>query len=134
MDTAHTSSSWRVAIAHQQAKSAQLTRKKPIQPALLQAPHLAHHGIVTVLRKVRQDQLERRLLPGSDWHGTDLVVEHGDGSPVHPDLFSTRFARLAKKVGLADVRLHDLRHAYASQLLRANVHPKIVSDQLGMRR
>jgi integrase len=60
-----------------------------------------------------------------------LVVERGDGGPIHPDLFSTRFARLAAKVALSDVRLHDLRYAYASQLLRANVHPKVVSDQLG---
>jgi hypothetical protein len=55
----------------------------------------------------------------------------GDGRPIHPDLFSTRFARLAAKVGLAGVRLHDLRHFYASDLLRANVHPKIVSEGLG---
>jgi integrase len=57
-------------------------------------------------------------------------VERGDGGPIHPDLFSTRFARLAAKVGLAGVRLHDLRHFYASEL-RANVHPKIVSEGLG---
>jgi integrase len=88
-------------------------------------------GTVAVLRKVRQDQLERRLLLGQEWQPTDLVVERGDGGPIHPDLFSTRFARLAAKVGLPGVRLHDLRHAYASQLLRANVHPKVVSDQLG---
>lgn len=28
-------------------------------------------------------------------------------------------------------RFHDLRHAYASALLTANVHPKIVSEALG---
>jgi hypothetical protein len=60
-----------------------------------------------------------------------LVVERGDGGAIHPDLFSTRFARLAARVGLASVRLHDLRHFFASELLRAGVHPKVVSDQLG---
>jgi integrase len=29
------------------------------------------------------------------------------------------------------VRLHDLRHFYASELLRRNVHPKVVSEGLG---
>jgi integrase len=88
-------------------------------------------GAVALLRRVRADQLERRLLLGVDWQPTDLIVERGDGGPIHPDLFSTRFARLAAKVGLAGVRLHDLRHFYASELLRANVHPKVVSEGLG---
>jgi site-specific recombinase XerD len=29
------------------------------------------------------------------------------------------------------MRLHDLRHAFATQLLVAGVHPKVVSDALG---
>jgi integrase len=86
---------------------------------------------VAVLRRVRADQLERRLLLGPEWQPTDLVVERGDGGPIHPDLFSQRFRRLATRVGLASVRLHDLRHFYASELLRAGVHPKVVSEGLG---
>jgi integrase len=88
-------------------------------------------GTIAVLHRVRADQRERRLLLGPGWQGTDLVVEHGDGGPIHPDLFSTQFARLAAKIGLPGVRLHDLRHFYASELLRANVHPKVVSEGLG---
>jgi integrase len=88
-------------------------------------------GTVAILRAVKKDQAERRLLLGEAWSRTDLVVEHGDGSPIHPDLYSTRFARLAASVGLGAVRLHDIRHYYASELLRANVHPKVVSEGLG---
>jgi integrase len=44
---------------------------------------------------------------------------------------SQAFRRLARRMGLSGVRLHDLRHFYASELLRANVHPKVASDQLG---
>jgi integrase len=29
------------------------------------------------------------------------------------------------------LRLHDLRHAYATTLLRAGIHPKIASEALG---
>jgi integrase len=29
------------------------------------------------------------------------------------------------------IRFHDLRHSHATQLLRAGVHPKIVSERLG---
>jgi integrase len=28
-------------------------------------------------------------------------------------------------------RFHDLRHSHASQLLKAGVHPKVVSERLG---
>jgi len=31
----------------------------------------------------------------------------------------------------SEPRLRDLRHAHASQLLKAKVHPKIVSEPLG---
>jgi hypothetical protein len=65
------------------------------------------------------------------WQPTDLVVDRGDGGPIHPDLFSTRFARHAAKLGLASVRLHDIRHFFASELLRRGVHPKVVSEALG---
>ena len=33
--------------------------------------------------------------------------------------------------GLAPIRLHDLRHTYATLALKAGVHPKVVSERLG---
>jgi integrase len=30
-----------------------------------------------------------------------------------------------------DIRFHDLRHTHATQLLKAGVHPKVVSERLG---
>jgi integrase len=50
---------------------------------------------------------------------------------VHPDSLSHAFAEIAGGVGLADVRLHDLRHGFATALLRAGVNVKIVSEALG---
>lgn len=34
-------------------------------------------------------------------------------------------------MGVPGLRLHDLRHAYASALLLAGVHPKVASKALG---
>lgn len=34
-------------------------------------------------------------------------------------------------IGVPDLRLHDLRHAFATRLLEASVHPKVVSEALG---
>ena len=36
----------------------------------------------------------------------------------------------AKRAGL-NLRLHNLRHTHATLMLRAGVHPKIVSERLG---
>jgi integrase len=36
-----------------------------------------------------------------------------------------------RRVGLPGLRLHDLRHAYATALLTAGVHPKVDSEALG---
>jgi integrase len=88
-------------------------------------------GTVAVLKRWHKEQLERRVLLGAEWQGTDLVVERGDGSPVHPDVFSRRFQRLTVRLGLVGVRLHDLRHWFATECLKASVHPKVVSEALG---
>jgi integrase len=86
---------------------------------------------VAALKKHRKEQAERRLLCGSAWHDLELVVDRGDGGPVHPVSLSHAFAVIAERAGLPDVRLHDMRHGYAVALLRAGVNSKVVSSALG---
>ena len=50
---------------------------------------------------------------------------------VHPDLFSQAFDRHVKKAGLPRIRLHDLRHTYATLALAQGHHPKVVQGRLG---
>jgi integrase len=83
------------------------------------------------LKRWRKDQAERRLLLGAAWHDADVVVDRGDGRPLDPAEFSHAFQRLAERAGLKGARLHDLRHAFATSLLAAGVHPKVVSEALG---
>ena len=55
-----------------------------------------------------------------------------DGSaPRHPDTVTTSFHRLCRRLGLASVRLHDLRHLHATQLLAAGVPVHTVGGRLG---
>jgi integrase len=51
--------------------------------------------------------------------------------PWHPDTPTARFVRLRHNVGLDNVRLHDLRHMHATQLLAAGVPVRTVSGRLG---
>lgn len=83
------------------------------------------------LRRHRREQTERRLLLGAAWRDLELVCDRGDGEHLDPDGFSHAFERFVERTGLPPMRLHDLRHAHATTLLVAGVHPKIVSEALG---
>ena len=50
---------------------------------------------------------------------------------MNPITLTHAFARIADSVGLGDVRLHDLRHAYATASILAGVNVKAVSEALG---
>jgi integrase len=51
--------------------------------------------------------------------------------PWHPDRISQRWRRIRAKHGLDGVRLHDLRHAVATDLLTAGVDVRTVAGRLG---
>ena len=61
----------------------------------------------------------------------DHVFRSGDGQPVNPASFSTTFDRLVARSGLPRIRLHDLRHTYATLALRLGTHPVLLSERLG---
>jgi hypothetical protein len=54
-----------------------------------------------------------------------------DGSPIHPQRFSAWFEQHAHAAGLPKIRLHDVRHSYASAALAAGIPAKVVSERLG---
>jgi len=86
---------------------------------------------VGILRSWRKRQLEERLALGGTHEDHGLVFARPEGPPIHPDLFSKTFDRMAAKSGLPVIRLHDLRHSHASLLLRSGVPVKVVSERLG---
>lgn len=86
---------------------------------------------VQVLRDHRRRQAEHRLQMGAGWTDYGLLFTKVDGSPLHPELFSREFDRRVESWGLPWMRLHDLRHTWATLALQAGVHPKVVSERLG---
>jgi integrase len=52
-------------------------------------------------------------------------------TPLHPDNVTAGFRHLCRRQGVSGVRLHDLRHAHATQLLAAGVPVRTVSGRLG---
>lgn len=64
-------------------------------------------------------------------HTNDLLFCWPDGSQIHPDTVTDWFQNHARAAGLPVIRLHDVRHSYASAALKSGVHPKVVSERLG---
>jgi integrase len=62
------------------------------------------------------------------------VFSREDGSWVHPERFSQVFDTVVSHLadsGLPRIRLHDLRHTWATLALQAGVPAKVVSEILG---
>ena len=102
---------------------------------------------VDALQTHRRAQLEQRLAAGEAWGETftdsaglartGLLWTYGDGSPVHPKTWYERFLRLSADAGLPRIRLHDLRHSYATAVLEAATgwhDVKVLSQRLGHKR
>ena len=53
------------------------------------------------------------------------------GSRITQNILQREYKLLLEKLGLPNVRLHDLRHSYATLMMRNGVNPKIVSTTLG---
>ena len=88
-------------------------------------------GTVAALREHRTRQLEQRLAVGPRWQESGLLFTWPDGRPIHPERFSRWFEQHARAAGLPKIRLHDVRHSYATAALAAGIPAKIVSERLG---
>ena len=86
--------------------------------------------LVDALREHQAKQDGYREMLGKGYEDHDLVFAREDGSIWKPESFTTEYFEFTRKIGVK-VRFHDLRHSHASQLLKAGVSPKIVSERLG---
>ncbi len=88
-------------------------------------------SLALLLRKHKNDQEELWLRLGRILTENDFVFCHIDGRPLNPNAVTRAFIKLIKKSRLPHIRLHDLRHTHATLMLKAGVHPKVVSERLG---
>lgn len=89
------------------------------------------HKLAAYLRDYRADRESLNLHLGRLLSLDDLVFGNTDGRPHDPHAVSHAFSRIAKRAGLCGVRFHDLRHTFATLMLKSGAIPKIVSDALG---
>src|SRR5262245_19910590 len=84
---------------------------------------------IEALKEHRAAQAAERLRLGLG--KPELVLSHGDGSPMDPDSITKAFDRLIKAAGVRRITFHGLRHTHISHQLMDGVHVKIVSERTG---
>jgi integrase len=87
--------------------------------------------VVDELRSHRVRQAEGLLALGVRLTDDHHVVTREDGLPLQPRSLTHAFETFLRKHGLQRLRLHDLRHTHATQMLKNGVHPKIAQERLG---
>jgi len=86
---------------------------------------------VALLREHRRGQAEQRLALGPAYTDQGLVFASPTGQAIDGGNLRRALMRTAQAAGVAPLRFHDLRHTAATLMLRAGVHPKVVSERLG---
>jgi integrase len=99
---------------------------------------------VQALREYRKQQSEERLACGAawqhwreDWQGEareDVVFTWPDGALINPQRLTKWFTRHCRDAGLPAIRLHDVRHTYATAALASATgwhDVKVISKRLG---
>ncbi len=88
-------------------------------------------NLIQELKKHRLEQKKNMLALGELYQKQyDLVCCREDGSPIKSTSFGSYFVTMAKRCGL-NISFHALRHTHASLLIKAGVHPKVISERLG---
>jgi integrase len=88
-------------------------------------------GTVEVLKAQLQQQLADAEGWGKAWTESGYLFTRESGLPWHPDAVYAPFIRAAEAAAVPRIRLHDLRHTWATIALQAGVNMKVVQERLG---
>lgn len=86
---------------------------------------------VEALRRHRSQAMQDALALAQPWTAAHLVFHNARGGPLRPDSVSSTFQYTTKRLALPHIRLHDLRHGWATMALEEGVPLKVVSEHLG---
>jgi integrase len=103
-----------------QPKTHRSTRAVPLSGLALRA-----------LERQRVRQAGDRLAAGELWEANDLVFASTIGTPLEPRNVNRAFYGMRADAGLPWLRLHDLRHAFATFLIDQGEELRTVMELLG---
>ena len=93
--------------------------KNYVKNTVFETPCKTKNGRRLILLDPEHAQLFRMLEPD------EYLIKYSQ------NILNTEFAKLAASIGYPGFRFHDLRHTYATLMMKNGVSPKIVSNILG---
>ncbi len=88
-------------------------------------------GTIALLREHRGKQLLHEIELEGAYQDRGYVFPNSLGNVQDPSVVTRNFEKLVRQTGSPHIRLHDLRHAHAAGLIRANVHVRVIQERLG---
>lgn len=88
-------------------------------------------SIKTLLLKHKKLQNERFKAMGNYYEESDYLCTFSNGKRISPNYLSKKFHQIILKSSLPTIRLHDLRHSVASNLLNSGFSVVEVRDWMG---
>ena len=83
------------------------------------------------LKAWKAQQSAERLKWGAGWTDSGRVFTRESGEAWHPDRVSKLFARAVAQAKLPRIRLHDLRHGFATLHIAAGTQAKHLQKLMG---
>jgi len=93
--------------------------------------HLVAHKEAQREQREQREQRNGPSTSGAPQHEGALVFATREGGVVNPDNLDYDFAKLIRRAGVPRIRIHDLRHTYATLALEQGIPVKVVSENLG---
>ncbi|OMD44036.1 site-specific integrase [Paenibacillus odorifer] len=87
--------------------------------------------LLNVLKKTKEYQDEYKRHLGDEYVDSGFVYAHDNGKPYRVNTLTEQFKVFLERNELPKIRLHDLRHTFASILYEAGVDLKAISEALG---
>ncbi|MEM0138522.1 MAG: site-specific integrase [Thermoplasmatales archaeon] len=84
-------------------------------------------GLVAQVLAQHMEKMDRNGACSPD----SLVFPSLAGTPIHPRNFHRKYKQLLHRAGLPNLRLHDLRHTYATRLLELGEDIRVIQELLG---
>ena len=101
---------------------------KNSKPRTVALPEVAVKALLA--QKAKQEDMA--LAAGSLWQNDEgFVFTNEYGRPMSATTFHKHFKKICAKIGLEKMRVHDLRHNFATYALQIGVDIKTVQEALG---
>ena len=105
-----------------QKGSQQIITSTKTQTGIRQIP--LNSKALSALNMLRDHQLQENIQ-------TNFVIATASGKMVVQNSFYQIFQKMQRSLGMQPVTVHALRHTFASNLIKANVDIKVVSQLMG---